>query len=402
MNKPKGSLLWLLGWAGMLTPLAIDMYLPAMPSMAVSLAVAEHWIQLSLSLFVAGFALGQLLLGPLSDSFGRKPFMLIGMLGFALSSLLIAFSSSVESLLFWRLIQGLFAAGPAVLIAAILRDQVQQNEFARMMSLVTLVLVLAPLVAPLLGTLVILLWQDWHWIFMVLAVNAFICLLVMAWLLPESLSKDKRQPLNLSASFADFGQLLTTMGSLKYILLGSLPFASMFIFLTLGSFVYIGHFGLSELQFSLLFAANVLALMLMTWINSRLVRRFGAKQMLTFGLWAQLGLGLIMLLGALLAGYLIGGVLWLAVPLALFVGMVSFIGANALACLYEQTKVMPGTVASLAGASRFALGGVIGLLVSLLAVQGPSVMALAMLCCPLASLLILYLLPERQLRAQNA
>lgn len=369
----------------MLTPLAIDLYLPAMPAMAIALDVSHHWIQWTLSFFVAGFAFGQLVHGPLSDTLGRRPVMLAGMLGFAFCSLLIAMIEQPLSLLLMRFIQGLCAAAPAVLIAAILRDQVRTSEFARLMSLVTLVLVLAPLVAPMLGSLLLYWLNDWHWLFLLLAIMACVCALVLYWRLPETLASSSRQPWHLKNSLADYGRLLAQRQSLSYLLVGSLPLGAMFVFLSLGSFVYMGHYGLNEFQFSLLFAGNVLALMALTLVNSKLVRRFGPRNMLLTGLSLQLLLGGLMVVGSQMPS-----VFALAVPLSLFVGCVSLIGANALACLFEHTQVMPGTVSALAGSSRFAVGGGIGFIVSLVANSDPLTLALSMALCPLLALLLFF------------
>ncbi len=140
-----------LGAIGALTPLAIDMYLPAMPDIARDLGVADGAVQITLTAYTAGFAIGQLIHGPLADSYGRRPILILGVLFFGIASLVSATTTSIEALTYVRTAQGFAGAAAAVIIQAVVRDMFDREDFARTMSFVTLVITIAPLVAPMIG-----------------------------------------------------------------------------------------------------------------------------------------------------------------------------------------------------------------------------------------------------------
>ncbi|MFA0228103.1 Bcr/CflA family efflux MFS transporter, partial [Vibrio sp. 10N.261.45.A7] len=168
-----------LGAIGALTPLAIDMYLPAMPTIAKDLGVTAGEVQITLTAYTAGFALGQLLHGPLADSYGRKPVLLIGVLLFAIASMVSATTHGIEALTYIRTAQGFAGAAAAVIIQAVVRDMFDREDFARTMSFVTLVMTVAPLVAPMIGGYLAL-WFGWRSIFWVLAIFAVIVILAVS------------------------------------------------------------------------------------------------------------------------------------------------------------------------------------------------------------------------------
>lgn len=152
-NTPQISLLpfIVLGAIGALTPLAIDMYLPAMPTIARDLGVTQGAVQITLTAYTAGFAVGQLIHGPLADSYGRRPVLILGILAFAFASMVSATTHGIEALTWVRTAQGFAGAAAAVVIQAVVRDMFDREDFARAMSFVTLVITIAPLVAPMIG-----------------------------------------------------------------------------------------------------------------------------------------------------------------------------------------------------------------------------------------------------------
>lgn len=154
----------ILGVLSMLTPLAIDMYLPSFADIALDLSVSEEKIQTTLALFTFGFAFGQLLWGPLSDTYGRKPIIIIGVVIAAIISLIITQIQDINHFYILRFIQGFFGASPAVVVGALLRDLFKKNEFARMMSMIMIVMMIAPLAAPIVGGYLAK-WFHWHSIF---------------------------------------------------------------------------------------------------------------------------------------------------------------------------------------------------------------------------------------------
>ena len=165
------AIVFILGLLAMLMPLSIDMYLPALPVISAQFGVPAGSTQMTLSTYILGFALGQLIYGPMADSFGRKPVVLGGTLVFAAAAVACALAQTIDQLIVMRFFHGLAAAAASVVINALMRDIYPKEEFSRMMSFVMLVTTIAPLMAPIVGGWV-LVWLSWHYIFWILAVAA--------------------------------------------------------------------------------------------------------------------------------------------------------------------------------------------------------------------------------------
>jgi DHA1 family bicyclomycin/chloramphenicol resistance-like MFS transporter len=349
----------ILGAIGALTPLAIDMYLPAMPDIANDLDVSPGSVQMTLTLYTAGFAIGQLIYGPLSDSLGRRPMMIGGIVSFGFCALICASIHSIDALAIIRAIQGFAGAAAAVVIQAVVRDMFDREDFARAMSFVTLVITIAPLVAPMLGGHLAV-WFGWRSIFWLLAIFSLIVVALVLWKIPETLSSDNRQKLRLKSTLKNYWQLCQSPKAMGLIFCGAFSFSGMFSFLTAGSFVYIDIFGVPPSMFGYLFGLNIVAMMLLTTLNSRFVRRVGSIAMLRFSLSIQLiaGIGLFM-------GWLFDWGLWgTVIFVVLFIGSISTIGSNAMGLLLSGYPQMAGTASSLSGTIRFGTGSVIGAIVA--------------------------------------
>ncbi|POF59777.1 Bcr/CflA family drug resistance efflux transporter, partial [Vibrio vulnificus] len=282
-----------LGAIGALTPLAIDMYLPAMPTIARDLGVDAGAVQFTLTAYTAGFALGQLIHGPLADSFGRRPVLLLGVLFFGLAAVVSATTNGIDALTYVRTAQGFAGAAAAVIIQAVVRDMFDREDFARAMSFVTLVITIAPLVAPMIGGHLAI-WFGWRSIFWVLAFFAVIVIALVWWQIPETLKVENRQPLRFKTTMRNYLKLCCNKTAMGLILSGAFSFSGMFAFLTAGSFVYIDIYGISPDQFGYLFGLNIVAMIIMTSLNGRMVKKVGSHFMLRLGLTVQLiaGLGL--------------------------------------------------------------------------------------------------------------
>lgn len=200
-------LIFILGMLAMLTPLAIDMYLPSLPTIAADLNVPAGSVQMTLTAYTLGFAVGQLFHGPAADSFGRKPVIILGTLLFAVASLMCTQLTSIDWFIATRLVQGFAGAASGVVINALLRDLFHKDDFSRMMSMVVLIMTVAPLLAPMLGGY-LLVWFDWHAIFWVLTIAAVICSLLVWSFIPETLTEDKKQPFKLRSTLGNFSALL--------------------------------------------------------------------------------------------------------------------------------------------------------------------------------------------------
>lgn len=369
-----------LGAIGALTPLAIDMYLPAMPSIAKDLGVSAGAVQVTLTAYTAGFAIGQLIHGPLADSFGRRPIMIIGTLCFALAGIVSALSQGIIELTWVRAAQGFAGAAAAVVIQAVVRDMFDREDFARAMSFVTLTVTLAPLIAPMLGGYLAI-WFGWRSIFWVLAFFAIAVIGLVLWQIPETLKPDNRQPLHLGSTLKNYFSLCRNSEAMGLIFAGAFSFSGMFAFLTAGSFIYIDIFGVSPSEFGYLFGLNIVAMIAMTMLNGRMVKKVGSHAMLRLGLTIQLFAGI-----GLFLGWWFEAGIWGTVPfVVMFIGTISTIGSNSMGLLLSGYPRMAGTASSLAGTLRFGTGSLVGSIVAALPGDTMWPMVFAMAGCSLLS-----------------
>lgn len=384
----------LLGALSGLTPLAVDMYLPAIPTIAQQLAVGIESVQLTVSTFLIGFACGQLFYGPLTDSVGRKPVLLFGLGMFVLASLGCTLAGSLPVLLGFRLLQALGGAAAAVVVNALLRDLFRDEDMVRAMTIVILTMTLAPLVAPLIGGALLAL--GWPALFGLLAVCGLLMMGLVLLRLPETLKPEWRQPLHLTQVFVNYGQVLRHRRAMASLLASTLTSAGMFAFISGSPYVYIQYFGISAQQYGFYFGLNVLVMMLMTGINSRCVKRLGMLFMLRVGLGLAALAGLVLLLNSLLGW---GGKWGVIIPIMCYVGQLGLIGANATSHALGFFPENAGTASALAGAMRFGAGALAGLLVNCMVATSPLPMALVMAGCGLAGCGLFVWLGPRSRRA---
>ena len=354
------SIVFILGLLAMLMPLSIDMYLPALPVIAEQFGVPAGSAQMTLSTYILGFALGQLLYGPMADSLGRKPVILGGTLVFAGAAAACAMSQSIDHLIVMRFFHGLAAAAASVVINALMRDIYPKEEFSRMMSFVMLVTTVAPLVAPMVGGAV-LVWFSWHAIFWLLALAALLASAMIFFFIKETLPAEHRQKFHIRTTLGNFASLFRHKRVLSYMLASGFSFAGMFSFLSAGPFVYIELNHVSPQHFGYYFALNVVFIFVLTMINSRFVRRVGALNMFRIGLWIQF----VMAMWMVVTAFFDVGFWTLVVGIAAFVGCISMVSSNAMAVILDEFPHMAGTASSLAGTFRFGIGAIVGALLSL-------------------------------------
>ncbi|UAB69210.1 Bcr/CflA family multidrug efflux MFS transporter [Vibrio sp. SCSIO 43132] len=386
-----GLLLFIiLGAIGALTPLAIDMYLPAMPTIAKDLGVTAGEVQMTLTAYTLGFASGQLLHGPLADSYGRRPVLLIGVTLFGLAAIVSASTNGIDALMTVRVAQGFAGAGAAVVIQAVVRDMFDREDFARTMSFITLVVTLAPLVAPMIGGHLAV-WFGWRSIFWTLAIFSAIVIAAVLWKIPETLAPENRQPLNFRTSLRNYAKLFKNPVALGLNFSSAFSFSGMFVFLTAGSFVYIDLYHVSPDQFGYLFGLNIICMIAMTALNGRIVKKMGSHWMLKFGLAIQLIAGV-----GLFVGWLFDLGLWGIVPFVmLFVGTISTIGSNSMALLLSGYPTMAGTASSLAGTLRFGIASIMGAAVALMPSDSEIPMIMMMFLCAVLSALFYWTLGRK-------
>lgn len=386
-NKPHPCFFIILGMMAMLPPLAIDMYLPSFLDIAKDLAVSQEKVQTTLAIFTIGFAIGQLFWGPIADSFGRKPIILLGLCGASIAAFFLTQVASIESFYLLRLIQGLCGAAPAVVLGALVRDLFERNRFAQMMSVIMIISMLAPLIAPILGGYTAR-YFHWHAIFYLLMAMGLISMLLVGWKIPETLPKEKRQPLKLKQVLKNFVALISHKATLGYVLVGGLSFAGMFCFLTSGSIVYIGVYNIAQENFGYFFGLNICVMLLLTTINGRFVTKIGSENMLRIGLGIQLISGIFL---ACVATFNLG--FWaMALSIPFFVGTISTIGSNATAAILERYPEMAGTANAIAGTARFGIGSLAGFLLSGFEIQSERPMLYAMALCTILSFAAYYFL----------
>lgn len=394
INPPQQQLTFLLilvlGAIAALTPLAIDMYLPAMPEIARDLAVTPGQVQTTLAAYTAGFAIGQLIHGPISDSYGRRPVLIIGIAFFLVGAIVSALAVDIQTLTYVRAAQGFCGAAAAVVIQALVRDMFDREDFARTMSFITLVMTVAPLAAPMMGGYLAV-WFGWRSIFWLLAAFAVLVIVLVVALIPETLAMDKRPPLRIGSTLRNYMKILRSGKSVGYIFASGFSFAGMFSFLTAGSFVYIDYYGVSVQNFGYLFGLNVVCLIVMTTINGKFVRKMGSERMLKIGLLIQLAAGIALIFGQVFDWGLWGTV----IPVVFFVGTISIVGSNSMACVLSTYPELAGTASSLAGTMRFGTGTVVGGIVAAIPVHSAWPMTGAMAVCAILSALFYWGLAKK-------
>ncbi|MFI7026089.1 multidrug effflux MFS transporter [Micromonospora sp. NPDC049900] len=376
------GLLVLLGALTAIGPLSLDTYLPAFPEMARDLSASQAQIQLSLTTCLVGMALGQLVTGPLSDRWGRRLPVLIGVGAYVVMSLACAFAPSAETLAALRFAQG-FAGGMGTVVArAVVRDLYSGRAAAKYFSRLVLIFGIAPMVAPALGSLVLGV-GGWQTIFLALALTGVLLAAAVTWRLPETLPAARRNTGGLAATAAAGRAVLTDRVFLGYALTQGLAFAGLFAYLSGSSFVLQDVFGLSAGAFSLLFGINALAFVAVGQLNARLLDRHDPRPLLIGGL----GLGLLSALG-LLVGALLGALPLVVVALFLFLGSLGMVMPNGTALALERHSAYAGTAAALLGSLQALIASGAAPLVGLGGEGSAVPMAVVVSCAAAGSLLV--------------
>ena len=370
-----------------LGPLTIDMYLPALPKIADDLSVSSSVVQLTLTGTLAGLALGQLIVGPLSDSLGRRRPLMAGIVLHMVASVICMLAPNLVVLGLARVLQGVGAAAGMVVAIAVVGDLFSGSAAATVLSRLMLVLGVAPVVAPSLGAAV-LLHGSWHWVFTALVLLAGALLLVAALALPETLPPSHRRPLRVRGIAATYVELLRDTRFVILVLVAALGMSGLFAYIAGASFVLQGTYGLDQQAFALVFGAGAVALIGATQFNVVLLKRF-SPQAIT--LWA--------LAGALLAGGIfvglsvahVGGLAGFVVPVWAILAAMGLVIPNAPAMALSRHPDAAGTAAALLGAAQFGLGAAVAPLVGVLGndeLALATVMAVSVLVALLALLAV--------------
>lgn len=373
-TKRNFELIILLGLLAAIGPLSIDTYLPSMPAIANEFGVPSSLVQQSVSAYFVGLAAGQIISGPFSDRFGRRPVLFIGLGLYLIATLVSVLAPTIGMLIIGRVVQGLGASATPAAGRAVIRDIWSGDQAARAMSFVMMVMAFAPLIAPILGGQIFI-YFGWRAIFwLMVGFGAFLVMLVQ-FRLPETNGPERRAGVSIGDYFRAYRFLLSSGRTWGYLLAGGLSFATMFAYITGSSFVYIDYFGVDPEYFGFFFALNVISLTLCNWLNSRFVAQFGYLYLLGIGIAVSVAGALALLAFSLTAT---GGITAVVITLFIAVGPVGMTSANAIAGLLNLYPKNAGAASALFGVSQFGFGALAGTLTGVFYSGTPVAMALAM------------------------
>jgi MFS transporter, DHA1 family, multidrug resistance protein len=336
------------------TSLSTDIYLPAMPQMQRDL---QGNVELTITGFLVGFALAQLVWGPVSDRIGRRRPLVVGVALFVVGSIGCALSQSIGQIVFWRMFQAFGACTGPMLARAMVRDRYERTRAAETLSTLTVIMAIAPIVGPLLGGQIIRI-RTWHAIFWLLA--GIGTLMLLRWL-PETHLPARRATTPLSSAFADYAALLRHAPFMRYTLCVTFLYVGVYAFITGSPGVYIEHFHVDAQHYGWLFAVNIVGVMGLSLVNRRLVTRFSLDTLLRV---ATIVAALAMFAAVLLMTLRIGGLWGLVVPVFVFFSTNGVIAACATAAALDGVPDHAGSAAALIGSLQYGSGIVSSLLLA--------------------------------------
>jgi DHA1 family bicyclomycin/chloramphenicol resistance-like MFS transporter len=349
-----------LGLLAAVGPFAIDMYLPALPTIAEDLGASTAATQMTLTAFFVGFGLSQLAYGPVTDMLGRKPPLYFGLGLFLLGSIVCGLAQSIEWLIAFRLIQGIGAASVMVVPRAVIRDLHTGVEATRLMSTVMLVLSVSPILAPVTGSALIVPF-GWRAVFAAVMIVSVLALALVAFVLPETWPKERRVKSEIASVLSGYGYLLRHPRFLGLTFIGGLGMASFFSFLASSSFIYIDHFGLTPTEFSLAFSVNAIGFIGASQFSATLGMRFGIARVVSAAVAAYA------LLAVVLFAVTLAGVDDLAVLMVLLFLAFAWLGLvipSTMVLALDDHGPIAGMASALGGTLQMVTGGVMIVIVS--------------------------------------
>jgi DHA1 family bicyclomycin/chloramphenicol resistance-like MFS transporter len=340
-------------------PLTTDIYVPAMPAMQQSFATSAAAIQLTLSTYFIGFALGQLFYGPVADHFGRKPPLFVGMALFIVASVACSLAPTVGWIAGARFVQAIGACAGSVIARAVVADMFEAQQAARVFAMLTMVMGVAPVLAPSAGAY-LLAWFGWEAIFWALTGFGVLCL-IAAWLkLPETLAPDHVAPLALGSALSQYAKIAADRRFLAYCLPGACGMGGMFAYIAGSSFIFIGRYHFTASGYAMLFGLNSVAIIGGAQVNRLLLRRHRAETLLRRALMVQFAMALI-LLGTALTEPTHAAVI--AAPLFCYLATIGFVFPNAMAMALSAFRHRAGSASATLGAIQSSLASVTAIVV---------------------------------------
>ncbi len=342
-----------------LGPLSTDMYLPALPGMANEFNTDSGKIQLTLSLFMAGFAFAQIVYGPLSDRFGRKPVLQFGLLLFVISSIGCALSTNINSLIFFRFLQALGGSAGPVLGRAMVRDIHGPENSGKVLSHIASAMALAPAIAPIAGGFMYIVW-GWASMFWLLTSFGILGSLLLHFKIAESSPEEFRHPKSIKTIFKNYKALFKNRKYVGYTLTCTMSFAGLFSYLSGSSFVIIDYFSISEVGYGLLFSLVVIGYISGTLTGGKLSHSMGFKNLVALGSVICLLSGCLMLLFTLLS---IQHVATIVIPMMFFMMGVGLVMPQSMAGALADYPHMAGSASGMLGFIQMSTAGSIGVIV---------------------------------------
>jgi MFS transporter, DHA1 family, multidrug resistance protein len=389
-GRRMAALIAVLGGLTAFGPLSMDLYLPAFPVLADELQASQAQVQLTLTADVIGLVAGQLVLGPLSDAWGRRRLLLGATVVCAVASLFCALAPSAAVLTLWRFVQGFSGGGGIVLARAVAADLTSGVAAARLFSLFMTLSSVAPIVAPVLGGILLVWTGSWPVMFHLLAaINAALALAIW-FVVPESLPAEERHSGGLRQTGRAFRDLVRDRVFVGYALTVAFAYASLFGYISGSSFALQEHYGLSATQFSAVFALNAAGMIALGLLNARLVRRFPVRRLLVLGLAGSSAAAAVLVLVVTAGASL--GLLAVLPPLFLVVATRGLVSSNATVLGVERGSRAAGSASAVLGACMFGGGVLVTPMVGLGPEGSPVPMALVVAGGAVAALLATVLL----------
>ena len=381
-------LIALLGALTALAPLTIDLYLPAFPTIAADFATTESAVQMTLTGSLIGVALGQLIIGPLSDAYGRRPPLLFAVVGYVFASIACAVAPTVLLLGGARVLQGMAAAAGGVIAMAVIRDLFDGLRGVQMLSRLILVVGVAPILAPSVGSAV-LAFTEWRGVFWLLAVIGVALAIAGLIGMRETLPIERRQPAGVGPTLRTYATLLRERTLVGLLLTGGFVFAQIFAYVSGSSFVLQNQYGLSTAQFGLVFGVNSIGLVIMSQVNPVLLRRRDPQDVLSVALVVA-GVATAFLLVTATTGAL--GLAGILLPLFVILSMAGLALPNVPGLALASHGRTAGSAAALLGGANFAVGAAVAPLVGVLPIAPAASMAVVMAAMSSAALVAYFLI----------
>lgn len=379
-NKHGLSFLLILSALMAITSLSTDTYLPAMPLMATDL---HGDAELTITGFLIGFCIAQLIWGPISDRYGRRLPLFIGLGLFIIGSVGCALSTDIVQIVFWRVFQALGACTGPMLVRAMIRDLFSRTRAAQMLSTLVIIMAIAPIAGPLIGGQMIKV-TSWHAIFWLLAMIGTLMLISLVWL-PETLAVEKRSSASVINAFQNYFALLTNAKYMRFTLCLMFYYVAVYAFITGSPFVYITYFGVDPQHFGWLFSVNIVGLMAVSLVNKRLVHRYPLEALLKNAVYIATLAAIVL---AITTGLGVGGISVIVAAVLVFLSMNGIIAATSMACALDAVPNFAGSASALMGALQYGSGIISSLLLALFSDGTPWTMGWIMALFTAASALM--------------